>query len=350
MKRLFAVLLSLALMLPAGCGASGAELVPEEVVSPASAEAAPSTPEDNGYPRVPLPVTEEAVRAVYEAEERVVLEITPYENDFLVWYGFDHGYRDETSRYVDNSRFEWVYGTSGLRCPLLHCDRDVTSYEIPGSGAVEVLTGQRFANVSGNGFPVTLRARAALALGEDGEPLPYFVDSGVQETYWAPVSEGHTVGLERREVLVDARLTIDSLELVFGPPADPDGLSGFYAAASWIPLVEISCDESGRQMTLTCRETALTSGDPPRCDDADLQENYTQWLLDTGTELPTSFPAGTLTGANPFLQQAEVRERGGDTLITLTLTEDAGLYTVETGQLLRNESRPYLRLTFQESH
>ena len=45
---------------------------------------------------------------------------------------------------------------------------------------------------------------------------------------------------------------------------------------------------------------------------------------------------------------AEVREDGENTLLILSLTEAAQKYTAEMGQLLQNESRPYLHLTFRE--
>ncbi len=36
-------------------------------------------------------------------------------------------------------------------------------------------------------------------------------------------------------------------------------------------------------------------------------------------------------------------------LVTLTLTPLAQTYTAENGQLLRNESRPFLRILFREA-
>ena len=63
---------------------------------------------------------------------------------------------------------------------------------------------------------------------------------------------------------------------------------------------------------------------------------------------PTAFPAGPLEGESLFIRSAAIQEAGEDTVLTLELTEKARYYTVETGQLLRNESRPCLRLAFRD--
>ena len=52
----------------------------------------------------PLPITEESLRAEYEAQDFAVREIVPYEGDFLVYYGND----------PYGGIFQWVYGETGL--------------------------------------------------------------------------------------------------------------------------------------------------------------------------------------------------------------------------------------------
>ena len=56
-----------------------------------------------------------------------------------------------------------------------------------------------------------------------------------------------------------------------------------------------------------------------------------------------------MEGSNLFIEHAEIQEKGEDSILTLTLTEKAGCYTVETGQMLRDESRPYLHLKFRDA-
>ena len=97
-------------------------------------------------------------------------------------------------------------------------------------------------------------------------------------------------------------------------------------------------------MTLTFRSTALSSGEPPVYEDSKQQAQYTQLY-----GFPTAFPAGELEGKSLFIESASIQEVGEDAVLTLHLTEQAQFYTVETGQLLWNESRPYLRLTFRDT-
>lgn len=214
-------------------------------------------------------------------------DIVPRDGDFLVWYGYNEDPDVLTSgpdgRYGDASSFDWVYTEEGMRCCLT--------------------------------------------------------------TYSGDVAEAHTVGQKRREVLVDARLGTDCLELVFGPPADLDGLQNFYAVCSTLPLVATSYDKAARQLTLTCRKTVLTSGEIAVYEDPEVQANYEAWIANRN--LPTSFPAGVLPGSNLFVEQAEVRADGEDTLVVLTLAENAVSYNITEDQLLWNESRPWLRLSLQ---
>ena len=67
------ILVIFCLLLLAGCGGA-----PQD---------APAGGEDEASDAVSLPVTEEAIRAAYEAEGAAVLKITSYEGDFLVELG-----------------------------------------------------------------------------------------------------------------------------------------------------------------------------------------------------------------------------------------------------------------------
>ncbi len=300
-------------------------------------------------PEEPVPaVTEDSLRALYASEGRVVLDVVPQGEDFLVWYGFHADPAMESAppegRYNDVSAFDWVYTEAGIRCRLVHCTSDVASYEILNAGAVKVTLGDRFQLIPARTFPKLLYAYST-PREDGGGALPYGDETAYsEEPYWAPVAEAHAVGQERREVLVDAQVNVNGVDLVFGPPADAEGLQAFYADASSLPLVEIACDEAG-QLVLTCRSTALSSGEPETFSAPDDQANYESWLQNQ--DLPTRFPAGVLPGSNRYLSQAEVRVQGADVLVMLRLTEAAGAYTVETGYL-GGESRPHLRLTLRE--
>ena len=86
------ILVIFCLLLLAGCGGA-----PQD---------APAGGEDEASDAVSLPVTEEAIRAAYEAEGAAVLKITSYEGDFLVELGPE-----------ERPALDWVFGTTGIRRP-----------------------------------------------------------------------------------------------------------------------------------------------------------------------------------------------------------------------------------------
>ena len=178
---------------------------------------------------------------------------------------------------------------------------------------------------------------------ENGQSSPYDpYSSGMTagtEPYWAPLEEPASFGMAgRSEALLDARVTVSGLELLFGPMSGQD----FDAAFCAPPLVEVACE--GNAMTLTCRDTyldcmALAQGEPE-----DLER-----LQQQGTLYPGSFPEGPLDGSNRFISRAEVSQEGSGVAVRLTLTEDAGQYTVSREYLGPADGGPYLRLSLRET-
>ena len=336
MKRLIPFLLTLLLL--TGCGAqtnSSHAAAPKEPPAQEKSVSEESAPEAEPVPEA---ITPESLKAEYEAEGFVVREIVPYEGDFLVYYGSE----------PCNGFFQWVYTKTGLRAPLLSSGREILDYEIGYKGYIRVLVGGgNVFNGSARAFPVYECAHAALPVTHDGKPFADLYSSGdtQQEPYWAPVETSHTFGWGHGDVaLVDVRMGANGLEAVFGPTAD--NLDGFFAAASSIPVTEPAYDEATHTFTLRFRSTSLSSG--TRAEFTSENERFAYEDLTNICQLPTSFPAGKLEGSNIFISQAEVREEGDDTLLILTLTESAQKYNAETGQLLQNESRPYLSLSFCE--
>lgn len=321
MKHCLPLMLALLLI---GCSAGEAE------------PSKPSTPSEVSFPETEI-ITTDTLRAEYEAQGFIVREIVPYAGDFLVYYGTEPG----------NGIFQWVYTATGLRAPLLFSDREILDYTIISPGCVRVLQGSANVYNGALSFPTYQYATTALSVWADGEiPTDFSTSGSVQrETYWAPVSESHTWGWDHGKVaLVDARVTARGIEAVFGPTAD--NIGGFFAAASSIPLTETVCDEANHTLTVTFQNTALTSGILTEFPNQAEQAYYLEYQELYG--LPTSFPAGKLEGSNLLISQAKIRQDGENTQIILTLTEAARQYTAESGQLLRDESRPWLSISFRE--
>lgn len=317
-----AILFLLCALLLSGCGAPK--------TPPAASHAASSPAAGEEGPRAEI--TAEALRSEYEAQGLIVRQIVPYEGDFLVYAG----------SMAADGQFIWVYTDSGTHVPLLYSDHNVLSYDILYTGCIRVLEGEDNFHNGWKSFPAYYTAHAALAVDNEGRltgsGLP--IGSAMQETYFAPVNEPHTVGCLRRESIVSAAVIPSGAEVVFGPVEA--ALGDFFAAVSSAPRTDIAC--AGSTMTLTFRSTALSSGEPPVYEDSKQQAQYTQLY-----GFPTAFPAGELEGKSLFIESASIQEVGEDAVLTLHLTEQAQFYTVETGQLLWNESRPYLRLTFRDT-
>ena len=286
----------------------------------------------------PITITAESLRTEYEAQDFTVREIVPYEGDFLVYYGND----------PSGGIFQWVYTDTGLRAPLLYCDQKVLNYEIQSTGSIRVLAGGPNLYNGSLSFPRQRYAIAQLPVSSEGAYTTDFYSSGFvsEETYWAPLSESHTFGWDHGEVaLVDVRIGVNGVEAVFGPTVD--NLTGFFAAASSIPVTTPVYDEASHTLTLRFHSTVLASSQRTEFADETDRKHYEDYA--SNCHLPTSFPAGTVPGSNDFIRSAEVCTDGSDTLLVLALTELAAQYTVDGGQLLRNESRPYLRLSLRNA-
>ena len=234
------ILMIFCLLLLAGCGAE-----PQD--SPAGGE-------DGASDAVSLPVTEEAIRAAYEAEGAAVLAVTPYERDFLVELGPE-----------ERPALDWVFGTTGIRRRLYTGFSGIRDYEILYAGCVSFTTDGTLYDTAYHNFPQSGTVSFDGIWDENGQSSPYDpYSSGMTagtEPYWAPLEEPASFGMAgRSEALLDARVTISGLELLFGPMSGQD----FDAAFCAPPLVEVACE--GNVMTLTCHDTyldcmALTQGE-----------------------------------------------------------------------------------------
>lgn len=323
------LIFALSLLLLTGCAAQETPAVPA-ASSPAISAAASIDP-----PAVNMVELAEALRADLEAQGLTIREIQPYEGDLLVYAAGD---------FANSGRFFWYYADTDTLAPLYFCSRNILDYEILYTGCIRILAGEDNVFDGWKDFPAYCVSYAALPLKQSGEvdDTLYAGGTGSWETYYAPIEEPHTVGCLRKESVVDMRITASGAEIVFGPVEV--NTMDFFAAASSPPLTDIACE--GNVMTLTFRKTTLTSGEPPVYEDPGMQENHAIEAEAYG--FPTSFPSGTVEGSSLFIEKAEIQESGDDTILTLTLTEKANLYTVMDGQLLRNESRPYLHLVFKD--
>ena len=312
------ILMIFCLLLLAGCGGA-----PQD---------APAGGEDEASDAVSLPVTEEAIRAAYEAEGAAVLAVTPYERDFLVELGPE-----------ERPALDWVFGATGIRQRLYTGFSGIRDYEILYAGCVRFTTDGTLYDTAYRDFPQSGTVSFDGAWDETGQASAYDpYGSGMtadRGPYWAPLAEPASFGMAgRSEALLDARVTVSGLELLFGPMSGQD----FEAAFCAPPLVEVACE--GNVMTLTCHDTyldcmALAQGEPEDLERLQLQ----------GTLYPGSFPDGPLEGSNRFISRAEVSQESSSLAVRLTLTEDAGQYTVSREYLGPADSGPYLRLSLRET-
>ena len=300
--------------------------------APAASGSAPSFSAPVEETRTPV-TTEAEVRALYGADAASIVSVTPYEEDFLV--------------QLDSQQLDWVYGKSGVRRELLAVWDGIRSTEILGRSYVQVLTDGVSIHNGHRSFPYYVLAESGLLFDENGAPYPYdghYPGTAYSQTYWAPITEPHRLGMEgRREALSGAQLEVSGLSLSFGPLADG---SDFTAAYCSVPDTDISYDEGNRTLTVTCRNTYLDSGELNK--ESGVDELY---LQENGSIYPADFPEGPLAGRCRLVESSYVTQSGDDAVILLVLAEcdEKVQYTVETGYEGPADTAPYLRLKLRKA-
>ena len=307
MKKTFAFLSALLLLISlTSCGAAPAQK--EEKTD--SGNSSPAAAADD----TPTPVTtEEEVRALYapdyekDSTDPPILEIIPYEGDFLVRRGWEN----------DSQWMDWVYGQSGIRRRMLCLYEPLLNCEIQGQASVEVVTGGPNAFNGVPGFPHVENVSLNLIYDEQGMPLDYNpYSSGAtssSDIYWANAGESYSMGMAgRREAVRSAQIDAGGVTVAFAPLADG---SDFTAAYCEIPYTEVSLPENGNVLFVTFHDTFLDSGE--------LAEGVTtDYLHSYGSLYPEDFPAGELSGSCVLIKKAEITQEGNNVVLTLTLDTD----------------------------
>ena len=307
MKKTFAFLTALLLLISlASCGAAPAQK--EEKTDSGNSSPA-SAPDDT-----PTSVTtEEEVRALYapdyekDSTDPPILEIIPYEGDFLVRRGWEN----------DSQWMDWVYGQSGIRRRMLFLYEPLLNCNIKGQASIEVVTGGPNSINGVPGFPHVENVSLNLVYDEQGMPLDYDAyGSGAtssSDTYWAGAGESYYMGMAgRREAVRSAQIDAGGVTVAFAPLADG---SDFTAAYCEIPYTEVSLPENGNVLFVTFHDTFLDSGE--------LVDGVTgEFLHSYGSLYPEDFPAGELSGSCMLIQKAEITQEGNNAVLALTLDTD----------------------------
>ena len=344
MKKWTAVML--ALLLLAGCRAPAGESsapTPEPVSIPT--EVAPSGPvltlEPSREPATPdspfgvLPVTEEGIWDYYLYEEKgyyIIRGITPYEGDYLVELGRDYE--------SDNTMLVWIFGDTGRKVQMTTMESR-SEMEIQSRGSLRIRTDAKNTGTAWIGPPETYQAIAP-AVGD--------CVVTVKETTWLAPAESLRVGFwmdgemysERYEQLCDARVDAEGLSFSFIPNTDSmEKFQSFFPACTSTPSFETSLDETGGIFTLRLYNTSLKSGEYAR----EMKNWADGWDYDG--LYPRAIPEGSLGEDNLFLTGVEIHQDGEDVVITAKLTDRAGWFTVDYGNLGYDDI-PWLRLQFRE--
>lgn len=360
MKKITAALLILTLL--AGCAAPVAESpaptteptpIPTEAVSPAPTPAATQVPTETPAPAGTffdaLPVTEEAVRAFYTGGRTTpgypitVVEVTPYEGDFLVEYtDYDIEGKESWSSILD-----WVFGESGRVVRLTEMET-FSSYEIKGQGQVFYTTG-KYDGASWASLP---RRYNVAVPGGAWENLATDMSSGLycyQTNYGSWIDPAQSLRIAmfsgRYEQLCDARIDAEGLSFSFIPSTESmEAFMSFFPACTSTPGFETSVDEASGIFTLRLYNTSLKSGA--------LTGEMAEWIggYQNYEDLyPRTIPEGSLGADNLFLTGVEIHQDGSDAVISAKLTDRAGWFTVDCGNL-GYDNIPYLRLCFREKN
>ena len=224
MKKLLTLLTALLLLLSlTACGTAPAtdEQPPDNSGTQTGSEAQPDSSPTESFDSLTPVTTEEEVRALYapdyekDSTDPPILEIIPYEGDFLVRRGWEN----------DSQWMDWVYGQSGIRRNLLSLSERLLSYEIQGQASVEVFTGGPNIFNGVPGFPHVENVSLSLVYDEQGMPLDYNVYSGgrtgYSSPYWAGAGESYYMGMQgRREAVRSAQIDAGGVTVAFAPLAD----------------------------------------------------------------------------------------------------------------------------------
>ena len=147
---------------------------------------------------------------------------------------------------------------------------------------------------------------------------------------------------ERYEQLCDARVDAEGLSFSFIPNTDSmEKFQSFFPACTSTPSFETSLDETGGIFTLRLYNTSLKSGEYAR----EMKNWADGWDYDG--LYPRAIPEGSLGEDNLFLTGVEIHQDGEDVVITAKLTDRAGWFTVDYGNLGYDDI-PWLRLQFRE--
>lgn len=313
--------LALVLALLSGCGErAGLESLPagEET----------STPVETGSPFGALPVTEEGIWNYYLHEMNgyyMIRDIAVYEGDYLVELGEGN---------EGSTMLEWIFGDTGRKVQMttMGNQREV---EIQGRGVLHIRTGGE--DTDGE-WTVIPRSYTAIAPAEGG----YAVE--VEETVWMDPGralriEGYS---ERYEQLRDARVDTEGLSFSFIPDTNSmEAFQSFFPACTGAPGFAASLEEETGIFTLRLYNTRLKSGEYTR----EMARWASSWDYDG--LYPRTIPEGPLGEDNLFLANVEICQDGDDAVITARLTDRAGWFTVDSGNL-GYDNIPYLRLRFRE--
>ena len=352
MRKYAAILLALFLL--TGCRApagessrpteSGTPGTPRPTASPTvtespafTAEPTPaveltSTPEPepaSQSPFGPLPVTEEGIWDYYLHEEKgyyIIRNITPYEGDYLVELGRD---------YEGETLLVWIFGDTGRKVQMTTMENR-TETEIQGRGVLRVRTGGKDTGKGWMSLPGTYIA-VAPAVGD-------YADAE-EKTTWMDPGQSYRMGMfsERYEQLCDARVDAEGLSFSFIPDTESmERFQSFFPACTSTPGFETTFDEAAGTFTLRLYNTSLKSDS--------LTKEMAEWIggyQDYGDLYPRTIPEGSLGADNLFLAGVAIRQEGEDAVVTAKLTDRAGWFTVESGNLGYDDV-PWLRFRFRE--
>lgn len=344
MKRTFALLLALCILLSAGCAAQNTPTTKPTTPAATSSQTPMPTPESPEGTALKYPLKENDAIAlmeeIFEGQPFEVKAVTRYVNDFLIEMG------EPAPSPV--SLLYYVFGETG-RTVQLTGTSVFTSYRVSGAGQVEYTLSGAEAEVPFKGMPksgrVTVFGDAEGYLGDAYRPVHQEEQEDWLETT-EPVYIGswNTAANERGDSnrhhqLYDARIDVNGLSFAFIPSGNSyEEFHSFFPAVTTCPDTDVFMDGDVFTVRLynTCLESGGISMDDPEYN-SDWYAHYPDY--------PYSFPEGSLGEDSHFLTDAEIHQDGSNVVITCRLTEHAQKYQVARSNF-GGDTIPYLTVTF----
>jgi len=247
----------------------------------------------------------------YAAEN--VVNITHYKTDYVLVES-----RDDVNHYAN--KFELFNLRTGDADILPTIPNYTKLAEIRSENEFVFFADGTNSEYGGRQFPFIIECRRSYEnTGFDGDFSTHIINR------YFTVDEAADFGDKENEVIKDIRITLNGIEMLFGPMKEND--MGFYAAYTSIPRTKISYISGANQLVVRFAKTDISNA---------VKKNQRE-----------------MKEGNYYIKSYQCSKDGEDSIITLNLTPSAKFYTARTDHIYEfktsgeSADMPFLNVVFK---